>query len=250
MAKINRKLAESINRTMVDFLLENYERYYLFTYSIVRNADQTKRILEKTIYFSLYNSRKLKTLPPMKVWFYQLIIKDGMRKMHELDKYKRDFTYNSQLYAYMETLEPSSVNAFKLYYFEKLSLANVAEIMRMKPQEVESKISYVRHNLKIDKYLEDESADKMNELIEIYESAEIPDDIEDIINTAVKRERENFERYMDKQHRMRFIKPAILIICIAIWFIATIVLAKENESFGRIIINVPIVKYLFIPFIG
>lgn len=250
MARFDPKLSESINRTMVDFLFENCERYYLFAYSMVKNKQQAERILEKTIYFSLYNSRKLKTLPSMTTWFYQLIIKDGMRKMHELDKYKRDFTCNSQLYAYMETLEPSSTNAFKLHYFESLPLSSVAEILRMKPREAESRISFVRHELKIDKYMDEESTEKLNELIKIYESANIPDDLEDVISAAVEKERESYNAMLRRYKKTRLLKPLLLIILTVTWFLATLILAEKNENFAVIVTNVPILKYLFIPFIS
>ena len=134
MARIDPRLAAGINAMMKDHIMENYERYYLMAYSIVKNEQQTVNILNKAFYFSLYNGRKLKSPPKMKTWFFQLVIKAGMRKMHELDRYKRDFTEESRLYAYMETLEPSAVNAFKLYYFENLSMGEIGRIERDRRQ--------------------------------------------------------------------------------------------------------------------
>ena len=249
MAKIDPKLAEGINRQMADFLLENYERYYLFIYSMVKNEEQVKRIISKTIYFSLYNGRKLKGIPRMRTWFYQLIVKDSLRKMHELDKYKRDFTYESQLYAFMETIEPSAVNTFRLFYFENMSISEIGEILHLKDAEVEKRLKYVRRELKIDVNLEDESADRMNELIRVYESPKIPDDLEDIINDTIARERADFEKYLSKQSKNRILKPLILIACLVLWFFGTIAVAKGNENFAEMVKAVPFIRSIFIPFI-
>ncbi|NLD19928.1 MAG: sigma-70 family RNA polymerase sigma factor [Clostridiales bacterium] len=249
MARIDYGLATAINGNMVDFLLEKYERYYLFAYSIVKNQEQTKRIMAKAIYFSLYNGRKLKKMPKLTTWFYQLVIKDGMRKMHELDRYKRDFTYDSQIYAFMETIEPSAVNAFKLYYFEELSISETGEILRLKQGEVEKRLKYVRKELGIDSSLEDESGEKLQELIDVYESPEIPEDLETLIYDTIEREKQNFEKFMRKQTRDRWLKPMILLACLALWFFGTIALAEGNAGFRELVTGIPVVRHLFIPFI-
>ena len=249
MAKIDPRVAEGINRQLVDFLLENCERYYLFIYSMVKNEEQVKNIITKTTFFSLANARKLKSMPRLKTWFYQLIVKEGMRKMHEYNKYKRDFTYNSQLYAFMETIEPSATNAFKLYYFEGMNIDEVGEILHMKREEINKRLKLVRRTLGIDGSLEDqEDIDKMDELIDIYESPEIPEDLEEVVQGAIQKEQEDYDRFIAKQHRYRIIKPVALVCAIALWYIATAVLCKNNESFAHMVNAVPFIRYLFTPF--
>lgn len=249
MAKVDPRVAEGINRQLVDFLLENCERYYLFIYSMVKNEEQVKNIITKTTFFSLANARRLSSMPRLKTWFYQLIIKEGMRKMHEYNKYKRDFTYDSQLYAFMETIEPSATNAFKLYYFEGMNLDEVGEILHMKREEVNKRLKAVRVKLGIDISMDEESREKMDELIEIYESPEIPDDLEDVVQAAIQKEQEDYERHIAKQQKYRVVKPVLLVLLIALWYVATAVLCKNNESFAHMVNAVPFIRYLFTPFV-
>lgn len=248
MAKIDKRISEGINRQLVDFLLENCERFYLFIYSMVKNEEQVKNIITKTAFFSLANARKLNSMPRLRTWFYQLIVKEGMRKMHEYNKYERDFTYDSQLYAYMETIEPSATNAFKLFYFEKMNMDEVGEILHMKREEVEKRLKTVRRKLGIDISLEDESADKMEELIEIYEATRIPADLEDIVQNAIDKEQADYEAHMARQEKYRIIKPVMLVLLIAAWYFGTLAVARSNPDFAAMVSAVPFIRYIFVPF--
>lgn len=249
MAKINPRLAAGINATMKDHIMENYERYYLMAYSIVKNEQQAVNILNKAFYFSLYNGRKLKGTPKMKTWFFQLVIKAGMRKMHELDKYKRDFTRDSQLYAYMETIEPSAVNVFKLYYFEDMSIDEIGSILHFNKKEITERLKLVLNKLKIDSSMDETSTEKLYELADVYENVKIPENLENKIMTVIKMEQENFDRYMKRQEVYRWLKPLILIVCMSLWFFGTIALAKSNQQFAELILDIPVIKKLFINFI-
>ena len=212
------------------------------------SEEQVKNIITKTTFFSLANARKLKDMPRLRTWFYQLIVKEGMRKMHDYGKYKRDFTYDSQLYAYMETIEPSATNAFKLYYFEDMNIDEIGEILHMSPAEINKRLSLVRHKLRIDSSLEDESGEKMDELIEVYESPEIPADLEDVVQAAIDREREDYERHVARQYKLRIVKPVVLVLAVAAWYFGTLAMGKANPAFAEMVEAVPIIKYLFIPF--
>ena len=249
MARIDPRLAAGINAMMKDHIMENYERYYLMAYSIVKNEQQTVNILNKAFYFSLYNGRKLKSPPKMKTWFFQLVIKAGMRKMHELDRYKRDFTEESRLYAYMETLEPSAVNAFKLYYFENLSMDEIGKILHFNQKEIEGRLKLVRHELKIDSSMDEDSVERLHELIDIYDNVTIPENLENVILDIMQMEQENFDKYIKRQGIYRWLKPVILVACLALWFFGTIALAKSNQQFADSILDIPIIRRIFINFI-
>ena len=118
----------------------------------------------------------------------------------------------------------------------------------MSPVEIEKRLRLVRHKLRIDSSLEDESGEKMDELIEVYESPEIPADLEDVVQEAIDREREDYERHVARQYRMRIIKPVLLVLAVAAWYFGTLVLGKANPDFAEMVEAVPFIKYLFMPF--
>lgn len=247
MAKINPQLAESIHRNLVSHLMEHYDRYYFLAYSLVKNPEAAVKVVSNVVYFSLYNGRKLKDTPPMHVWFLQLIIRDGMRTMNR-NVYTRDFTEDSQIYAYMETLEPSAVNAFKLYYFEGLNKEKTGDVLGLREEEVERRLAYVRKELNIDSSLDEESEARLLELIEVYESPVIPESLEEEISEAILREEENFATFLQKYQKDKIRKPITLLILALVFFFMTIILGRRNTIFAELVLSTPLINKLFAPF--
>lgn len=247
MAKIDPALAEGIHRNLTAHILEHYERYYYLAYSLVKNREGAKNVVSNAVYFSLYNGRKLKDLPPMHVWFLQLIIRDGMRTMNRR-AYARDFTKDSQLYAFMETLEPSAVNAFKLFYFEGLNAEKVGDVLGFGKEEVRRKLEYARRELKIESSMGEESEARLQELAEVYESAELPTDLREEVDSAIRREEENYAAFLQKYEKDKIRKPLGLLIFAAAFFLLTVLLGRSNQIFADSVLHMPLVNRLFAPF--
>ena len=247
MAKINPKLVEGIHRSLVSHILEHYERYYYLAYSLVKNHEGAAKTVTKAVYFSLYNGRKLRDLPPMHVWILQLVIRDGMRTMNR-GTYPREFTKDSQLYAYMETLEPSATNAFKLHYFEELNMEKVGDVLNLNKEEVQRRLSYVRSELKIDSSMDEESEIRLQELKSVYESPEIPENFLEEVEEAIRKEEENYASLLEKYRRDRIRKPIGVLIFAAVFFFGTIYLGRTNPTFAESVLSLPIISKLFIPF--
>lgn len=247
MAKINPELAKNIHENLVDHIMDHYERYYYLAYSLVKNAEGATKVVANAAYFSLYNGRKLKTLPPMHIWFLQLIVRDGMRTMNKRT-YEREFTEDSQLYAFMETIEPSAVNVFKLYYFEGLNKEKTGEVLGLNDEEVQKRLSFVRAQLKIDGNLDEESSERLEEIRGVYESVEIPGNLRGEIQSAIWREEENYEDFLLKYKKDRVRKPLGLIILAAVFFFGTIILGRGNPIFAQMVTALPIINKIFVPF--
>ncbi len=248
MARINETLANSIHLSLVENLKENYTKYYCLAYSLVKNQDVASDIVANAAYFSLYNGRKLKGLPPMHIWFLQLIIKDAMRHMHKCN-FPVDFNKDSQLYAFMDTLDPSATNAFKLFYFEELDTEKVAEILRYSPAEVKSKVSFVRSELKIDSSLDQESMEKIHQLLSVYHSPPTPENLWEKIADSIEKEEANFAQYVIKARRDRILKPIGVVILAGGIFILTVLMGRQNPTFAQSILAVPFMSSIFAPFL-
>ena len=244
MAKINRELAENIHINLANHLREHYERYYLLAYSLVKNQEAAVQVVSDIVYFSLYNGRKLKNLPPMHVWFLQLVIRNGMRTMIK-NVYPRDFNKESQLYSYMETLEPSGVNVFRLFYFEELNVEKTADVLNLSVSEVRYKLDQVRRELKIDSSHDEESMERLEELVDVYESAPIPENLYEEIEKAIEREEENFAKFYQKYKRDKLVKPLGLVLVTAAFILITIFLGRRNPIFAESVLNMPLVNKFF-----
>lgn len=248
MAKRNPVLSENIHRNLVDYARENYESFYHLSYSYVKNREEAMDIVTNVIYYSLMNGRKLQDLPPMKIWYFQLLCRYGMRSMHRND-YERKFTENSQLYAYMETLEPSATNAFKLYYLEDMTIPQIEGVLHQKKDEITGRLAMVRRELKIDSSLDEESMKRLDEIKNIYYEPEIPKELFQEIEAIILREEKNNAEYETKSNKMRFIKPVGVFILAFLIYYLTLRTAQNDPEFANSISTIPILGSIFAPFL-
>ncbi|MDO4552033.1 MAG: hypothetical protein Q4C22_00695 [Bacillota bacterium] len=245
MARTNPALVQTIHDSLAQYARENYEKFYYLVYSYVKNQEVATLVIQNVVYYSLANARKLPELPPMRTWYFQLLIRDGMRTMRRND-FPRKFTDNSQLYAYFETLEPSATNVFKLYYFEEMEMDQVMGILRMKADEVKRRLRYVRSAMEIDSSLDEESLERLEELIRLYESPEIPEDLGRIVEEAIRKEEEGHARHMEKQRKTRIIKPLGLVVLIVLLFLFTGHAVETQPGFAEALARVPLIGNLLL----
>jgi RNA polymerase sigma-70 factor (ECF subfamily) len=248
MAKANPILSENIHRNLVDYARENYESFYYLSYSYVKNREEAMDIVTNVIYYSLMNGRKLQDLPPMKVWYFQLLCRYGMRSMHRND-YVRKFTENSKLYAYMETLEPSATNAFKLYYLEDMTIPQIEGVLHQKNNEITGRLAVVRRELKIDSSLDEESMERLDEIKRIYYEPEVPEELSKEIEKIILKEEANNAEYEAKSKKTRFIKPLGVVLLAFLIYYLTLRTAQNNPDFANSISTIPVLGSIFAPFL-
>lgn len=248
MSKRDPELSENIHVNLAEYARENYKSFYYLAYSYVKNSEEAIDLVTNVIYYSLVNGRKLPDLPPMKIWYFQLLCRYGMRSMHR-NNYTRNFTENSQLYAFMETIEPSATNSFKLFYFEEMTVSQIQDVLHQKKNEVEGRLSMVRRKLKIDSSLDEESIKRLEEIRRIYYEPEIPEDLLEEIEKIILIEEEANRIEDVKAEKTRFIKPAGVIILAFLIYYITLKTAQGNPEFAKGILTIPFLGNIFAPFL-
>jgi hypothetical protein len=248
MPKVNPVITENIHRNLVEFARENYPRFYYLSYSLVKNREAAMEVVTNVIYFSLLNGRKLQDLPPMKIWYYQLLCRYGMRSMHQRN-YERKFTDNSQLYALMETIEPSATNVFKLFYLEDMTVSEIEDILHLKNPEVLGRLSLVRRELKIDSSMDEESLNRLKEIKTIYFEPELPEELGAQVEEVIKKEEESSAKQEAQSKKFRWIKPVGAVVLALLIFFLTLKAADQNPDFAENVLSLPILGNLFAPFL-
>lgn len=245
MAKIDLNKVNRVHDSLVEHVVNNKDRYYRLAYSFVKNEEAAGRSVCEAIYFSLYNARKMEQLPPKPDnWFLQLVLKSAMREMRR-NNYERQFTYNSKSYAYMETLEHSMTNVFKLYYFEDLNLKDIEDIIGLPEKQILAKLNQAIEKIGISPMLDEESEEKLREMTEVYSSVEIPENFIALVEETIKKEEDSFERDMNKRIRNAKIKPIGVVALAAGIFFLTIILGRNNKEFADSVLNMPLIGNLF-----
>ena len=240
---------DEVNNKLADFAVKNTERYYRLAYSFVKNEDAAVDSVCEAVYFSLYNARKMKEIPPeMDNWFLQLVLKSAMREMRRNNK-EREFTDNSQIYAYMETLEHSMTNIFKLYYFENMAIKDIVEVIGLQEKQIMKKLKNVIDKLGISEDLDEKSEKKLREMIEVYEQVKIPESMYLKLRETIEKERQAYEKDMNKRIKNSKRKPlGVLALALGIFFL-TILLGRTNHNFAESVCSMPLIGNLFKPFI-
>lgn len=221
-----------------EYALENCGDMYLFAYSYLKNENEASNVVTTSIYHSMKNLRKTQAMPKLQNWFYQLLLRAIQKSLHQVDM-KRNFTDNSQIYAYMETLPQNETGAFKLYHFAQMEISDISEILNSTDRKVVSAIENVSASLRISVKLDEASIKKLKELKRIYNEPEIPPELHDAVIAELKREEELFLRAKYKKERDRILKPFGLLLLFAVIMALTSLGMKQNPTFAEAVTQIP-----------
>lgn len=249
MSRYNTMITEGINNSLKEYALEHYEEFYPLAFSYMKNEKHAMEVVTEVIRLSLFNGRKLKDLPPMKMWYYQLLVRYGMRAMFRERNYEREFTKDSKLYAFMETIEPASTNVFKLRYLEGMDEKDVSSILNIKKDEVDNKLRLVLSHLKIDSSLDEESTEKLDEIKRVYFSQKAPKELRALVEEAIYEEGVAYEKGESKRNKLKWVKALGVFVLAFLIFFITIKLASDNPDFRDKVLALPFLGNLFSSFL-
>ncbi|HPD90694.1 MAG TPA: hypothetical protein PKW40_04890, partial [Bacillota bacterium] len=137
----------------------------------------------------------------------------------------------------------------KLFYLEDMTVSEMEDILHLRNQEVLSRLSLVRRELKIDSSLDEESLARLKEIKDIYFEPEVPKELERKIEEVIQREEESFAKHEAQSRKFRWVKPIGLVVLAFLIYFLTLQTAQQNPEFGENILALPIVGNLFAPFL-
>ncbi len=156
-------------QNLVNLIVENQNRFYLFAYSYVKNKETSLDMVQEAVYKALKSSDQLKNTNQMKAWFYRILANvclDEIRKSkHSIATdpevfIEQDLRINDKqedvsqaelldLYKALNELEPKTKAIIILRYFEDMKLADIAKILGINLSTVKSTLYRALDSLKI-----------------------------------------------------------------------------------------------------
>lgn len=157
----NQFVENSAKRLVRQLLTDNYSRYYSLAYSYVRNEEDAMDIVQEGAYKALRNSGSLRNPEYAGTWIYRIMIHtalDFVRKkktepecmdIQELGEGAEDSYEDFDLERAVKGLEESSVRIIRLYFFEELTLSQIARLLHINENTVKSRLYRALKHLKI-----------------------------------------------------------------------------------------------------
>lgn len=132
---------KSIYQELVQFILDNQNRFYRLAYSYTRNQEDALDAVQGAVCKALEAFESIRNAGAIKTWFYRILINEcfSILKKRKRDALTADFEeldtpYYEQAYdrEYVEDeldrLEPDVQEMIKLRFFEEMSLKEIASI--------------------------------------------------------------------------------------------------------------------------
>lgn len=142
-------------------LTDNYNRYYYLAYSYVHNEEDALDIVQEGAYKALLNSSSIRKPEYAGTWIYRIMIHtalDFIKKkktepecmdIQNLGEGAEDCYEDIDLERAVKGLEESSFLIIKLYFFEELTLAQIARLLHVNENTVKSRLYRALKYLKL-----------------------------------------------------------------------------------------------------
>ena len=144
---------KSIYQKLIQFILDNQNRFYRLAYSYTRNQEDALDAVQSAVCKALEAFESIRNADAIKTWFYRILINEcfNILKKRKRDALTADFEeldtpYYEKAYdrEYVEEeldrLEPDVQEMIKLRFFEEMSLKEIASITGYNLNTVKTKL--------------------------------------------------------------------------------------------------------------
>lgn len=144
---------KSIYQNLIQFILDNQNRFYRLAYSYTRNQEDALDAVQSAVCKALEAFESIHNADAIKTWFYRILINECLSILKKRKRYaltadfeELDTPYYEKAYdrEYVEDeldrLEPDVQEMIKLRFFEEMSLKEIASITGYNLNTVKTKL--------------------------------------------------------------------------------------------------------------
>ncbi len=143
-----------IYEQLVDYIIENQNKFYRLSYSYVKNTDDALDAVQNAICKALEKSHTLRNENAIRTWFYSILVNENLAiinsRKHTLLSSVNDplepvyiekgFELQDELHEKISQLEEPDQSIIRLRFFEEMSLNEISEILKLNLSTVKSKL--------------------------------------------------------------------------------------------------------------
>ena len=154
---------------IIPFIKENQERFYRFAYRYMKNTDASIEVVQESIVKALEKIHTLKNKEYLKTWFYRILINECLsairknKKIVYLEQYEEIQSSSDSLednldkkitaekvFEAIDNLPPKYKTIVILRFYEDMSLAEIANILKLNLNTAKTRLYRALDTLKID----------------------------------------------------------------------------------------------------
>ncbi len=139
---------------LVDYIIENQDKFYRLAYSYVRNQDDAMDAVQNAVYKALKKSHTLRNENAMRTWFYSILVNESLtiinaRKRDFLPQrdspvepvyIEKKYELQDEIHEKINRLEEPEQTIIRLRFFEEMSLKEISEVLKININTVKSKL--------------------------------------------------------------------------------------------------------------
>lgn len=164
MSTLNNDKNRNIYDSLIEYIEENQNKFYLLAYSYIKERDGALDTVQNAIYKALISWETLKNPEYIKTWFYRILVNSALDELRTRKKLyptapekMPEETYSPldseadclDLRAAMDTLEPELKSIIIMKYFEDMKLDEISKITGLNINTLKSKLYRGLKKLKI-----------------------------------------------------------------------------------------------------
>lgn len=142
----------NINEIIRNLLTENYNSYYMLAYKYVRNEQDALDVVQEGACKAIQKCSNIRDSRYAGTWLYRIMIRTAVdfvqkRKSEPtftdlcgLKTGEEDHYENMDLMRAMDTIDKQTVRIIQLYYYEELTIAQIAKLIGKKESTVKSRL--------------------------------------------------------------------------------------------------------------
>lgn len=214
--KLDYEISEGMYRILSDGLMESNRDLYYLAFLLTGKEETALDCIKDCISTGLLSSRKIQSVPPVKPWFYHELVAFCRKKSDQKDP-EIPKEYKGPLFRKLYSLGFEDRAVFALYYFEDFGIDRIANIVRMRGEDVKKSILRSSEEVGVAGKSNKKNEETITSLYKVYRSPRIPNGYSRELTEVIEKEKE-----LNKQYFLRDRGPRIFRIIFVFAFLALI----------------------------
>ncbi len=134
-------MEKDLYEILVEYILDDQNRFYRLAYSYVQNKDDALDIVQNAICKALERYETLRDAGAVRAWFYRILVNESLMMLKkkkesplpddgaalEIPYHERGYDIQEDLYEQINQLNEEVQTVIKLRFYEELTLPEIAE---------------------------------------------------------------------------------------------------------------------------
>ena len=147
-------MEKDLYEILIEYILEDQNRFYRLAYSYVQNKDDALDIVQNAICRALERYETLRDAGAVRAWFYRILVNESLAMLRkrkevplpddgtgaEIPYHEKGYDIQDDLYEQINRLNEEVQTVIKLRFYEELTLQEIAQITETNLNTVKARL--------------------------------------------------------------------------------------------------------------